>query len=271
MADVLDKPVSVIAQRELTEGPMKDIANQARIRGASHAVMMFYAGDNTGEGQAIVSRYMANEHYRKAFTETIEQKIKADYSAIFSLGENHPLARSISISQRLVADAEKRLTIVVHAQSKTEDQLLANRAGFAVEQAYDLIPDYEYALIDRQTTTGFSYIHHEPNTPNSGGFLPIEVAASAGNLEDFCEIVEHPRFDASLIKPDLFDRISEGAKQRLREGIELLQRKHPQTAPESAPVSNREMLLQGLVMFNSAVDTHRIDEAPRAHAAPRLG
>jgi hypothetical protein len=53
----------------------------------------------------------------------------------------------------------------------------------------------EYALFDKDTTTGWDAAAVQINVRNAFGMRPIEVAAQAANVEEFNAIRNHPDFD----------------------------------------------------------------------------
>ena len=53
-----------------------------------------------------------------------------------------------------------------------------------------------YCLADHRKTNGWSPSENDVNGVNSFGMKPVEVAAQAGNVEEFVAIVSDPKFDA---------------------------------------------------------------------------
>ncbi|MBC8641676.1 hypothetical protein IAG25_33155 [Caballeronia sp. EK] len=62
----------------------------------------------------------------------------------------------------------------------------------------------EYALFDKDTTTGWDAQAFQINARNSFGMRPIEVAAQAANVEEFNAIRNHPDFDPAGAGPHFF-------------------------------------------------------------------
>lgn len=70
-----------------------------------------------------------------------------------------------------------------------------------------------YELIARGQTSGWNPAANSINAENVFGMRPVEVAAQAGNIDEFIAIVEHPEFDPTGTRPLFFaevGRVSEG-------------------------------------------------------------
>jgi hypothetical protein len=65
----------------------------------------------------------------------------------------------------------------------------------------------EYALIDKDKTTGWDASAFEINARNSFGMRPIEVAAQAANVAEFDAIRNHPDFDPRGAGPEFFANV----------------------------------------------------------------
>jgi len=70
-----------------------------------------------------------------------------------------------------------------------------------------------YELIARGQTSGWNPAAYSVNAENGYGMRPVEIAAQAGNIDEFVAIVEHPEFDPTGTRPLFFaevGRVSEG-------------------------------------------------------------
>ena len=65
----------------------------------------------------------------------------------------------------------------------------------------------EYALLDKDATTGWDATAFPVNARNSFGMRPIEVAAQAANVEEFNAIRSHPEFDPAGAGPHFFANV----------------------------------------------------------------
>ncbi|WP_248324032.1 MULTISPECIES: hypothetical protein [unclassified Caballeronia] len=61
-----------------------------------------------------------------------------------------------------------------------------------------------YQLIAHGQTSGWNPSANEVNGKNFYGMLPVEVAAQAGDVDEFEAIVSHPEFNASGARPHRF-------------------------------------------------------------------
>ncbi|WP_321816984.1 MULTISPECIES: hypothetical protein [unclassified Paraburkholderia] len=52
-----------------------------------------------------------------------------------------------------------------------------------------------YQLVDHLKTSGWNPSENDVNGVNSFGMRPVDVAAQAGNVDEFLAIVSHPRFE----------------------------------------------------------------------------
>ncbi len=65
----------------------------------------------------------------------------------------------------------------------------------------------EYVLVKNDRTSGWNGAGQGVNSPNSFGMLPIEVAAQAGDSDEFREIWAHPEFDPAVGNPHRFAEV----------------------------------------------------------------
>jgi hypothetical protein len=76
------------------------------------------------------------------------------------------------------------------------------------------INTYEVAFRDQ--TTGWNVASNDINGVNQYKMRPIEVAAQAGDVAEFCAIMKHPSFNASGARPRYFaeiGRVSRGERR----------------------------------------------------------
>ena len=70
-----------------------------------------------------------------------------------------------------------------------------------------------YQLITHGQTSGLDASTNDVNGKNFYGMRPVEVAAQAGDVDEFTAIVSHPGFSPSGARPHMFaevGRISDG-------------------------------------------------------------
>jgi len=68
-----------------------------------------------------------------------------------------------------------------------------------------------YQLADRGQTTGWNEATNDVNGVNDFRMRPIEVAAQAGNVEEFRAIMNHPAFDPAGARPFFFAEVGLGS------------------------------------------------------------
>jgi len=61
-----------------------------------------------------------------------------------------------------------------------------------------------YELAHRDQTSGWDLARNDINGVNLYKMRPIEVAAQAGDVAEFCAIMKHPSFVASGARPHFF-------------------------------------------------------------------
>ena len=77
------------------------------------------------------------------------------------------------------------------------------------------INTYEVAFRDQ--TTGWDVVSNDINGVNQYKMRPIEVAAQAGDVAEFCAIMEHPSFVASGARPRYFADVGRGSRGERRD------------------------------------------------------
>ncbi|MBN3776597.1 hypothetical protein G3O06_03330 [Burkholderia sp. Ac-20345] len=64
-----------------------------------------------------------------------------------------------------------------------------------------------YQLIAHGQTSGWDAARNDVNTRNEYQMLPIEVAAQAGNVDEFRDIMNAPEFDPIGARPRFFAEV----------------------------------------------------------------
>lgn len=68
-----------------------------------------------------------------------------------------------------------------------------------------------YQLADRGQTTGWHEADNDVNGLNEFRMRPVEVAAQAGNVEEFRAIMNHPSFEPTGARPFYFAEVGLGS------------------------------------------------------------
>jgi hypothetical protein len=74
-----------------------------------------------------------------------------------------------------------------------------------------------YGLAYRDQTTGWNVESNDINGVNQYNMRPIEVAAQAGDVAEFCAIMTHPSFVASGARPRFFADVGRGSRGERRD------------------------------------------------------